>query len=143
MKARRWLVALLTLLGLGGLAFLAAMLFGTDRYAPDSMLTDIASLTPPGSSVAEVEAALRRRGWNEGMGGVEGADGQIERIDARCADFYRLGLPPERMVIQAHWHFGDDGKLRDIALDYYQAGLLGFSKENETPILLSDRKPAR
>jgi hypothetical protein len=137
---RRWLVGGAGLLVLGVLVTLAAFLFVLDRHAPDAVLADLASLTPLGSTVPEVEAALRGRGWHEGMCWVEDMDGRKSRIDARCADFYRPGFPPPRIVIQAQWHFGEDGKLRDIALDYFEAGFIGFSKESEVPISLSDRK---
>jgi hypothetical protein len=131
----------LALLTVGLLACTALILFGTNRHAPDAVLADLATLTPLGTTVAEVEAALRERGWHEGMGWADGPDGTKVHIVARCADFYRPGLPPPRVMIQAQWQFGDDGKLRDIALDYYQVGFIGFSKENDVPILLSDRRP--
>jgi hypothetical protein len=140
MRRRRWLIGGALLLVLSLFVCAAAILFGLDRHAPDAVLADLASMTPLGSTVAEVEGALRERGWHEGMCWVEDADGRKSRIEARCADCYRLGLPPPRVVIQAQWHFGEDGKLRDIALDYFEAGFIGFSKQNEVPILLSDRK---
>jgi hypothetical protein len=118
---------------------LITMLVWGGSRAPDVILKELARMTPLGSTVPEVEAALQKRGLHEGMCWSEDKDGTKAAIKVRYADFYRLGLPPPRTIIEAQWHFDDAGKLSDISLDYYSSGMLafGFTKETEKPFLLS------
>ena len=77
----------------------------------------------------------RPRGRSSGKAGTKSS------ITARYGEVYLLGPSPGRLIVEAHWHFDDEGKLADIALDYYSGGIiaLGFQKENERPISLSGR----
>jgi hypothetical protein len=76
-----------------------------------------------------------------GMCWSEDNDGKKSMISVRYSDNYAWGIPPERTITEAHWHFDPAGKLDDISLDYYRAGVLAFglTKENQEPISLAGR----
>src|SRR5207249_11098070 len=92
--------------------------FFTDpvRRPPQEILADLATITPLGSRVEAVEAALREHGWHEGMCWTETKAGTKSSITARYGEVYLLGPSPGRLIVEAHWHFDDEGKLADIAL---------------------------
>jgi hypothetical protein len=146
MKLRRWLIPCLFIVGIGLLVRLALILLTANRHSPQAILAELELLTPLGSTVAEVELAIRERGL-EGMCWQEEKDGRKSKIMIRFAEFVRPSVPPLRIIIESHWHFGPDGKLNDISLDYYDAGIflpgigaLFMTKENEKPISLSNRR---
>jgi hypothetical protein len=87
-----------------------------------------------------VELAIRESHLQQGMCWAEDKDGRKSLISVRFAEYYRATVPPERKIIEARWHFGPDGKLQDISLDYFHTGIYGIfmTKENEQPISLSD-----
>jgi hypothetical protein len=144
MKVRRWWVGGLALLAIGLAVCAAAALLLSRSRSPEAVLTDLAALTPLSSTVPQVEAAIRQRHLHEGMCWSETQGGTKTSITVRYADSYGLGLPPERTIIEAHWHFDPEGKLADISVDYYHSGMtaLGFTKANDRPITLSSRDDA-
>jgi hypothetical protein len=136
MKLRRWWLGGLAL---GVAACIVAVLLLSRSHAPEAILAEIVRATPLGSSVADVEAALHESGRAKGMCWTEDKDGKKWSITVRYIDSLELGVPPERSTIEATWHFDADGKLADVSLNYYRAGLLslGYSKLNASPISLS------
>ena len=142
MNVRRLLIGGLFMLGVSLVICLASGLLMANRHSPEAILTELELLTPPGSSVADVEFAIRKRRWEQGMCWSEEKNGRKTSITVQYADFWRTTVPPERTVIESHWHFGPDGKLHDISLDYFHSGIIaiGMTKENEKPIFLSDHR---
>jgi hypothetical protein len=148
MKLRKWFLSCLLILGLGLAILLAFYLVTGRRHSPEVILGELEQLTPLGSTIADVESAIGKWGLHRGEGGLGGTiakDGTKLSIIVRYADSLVWTVPPQRKMIQANWHFGPDGKLNDISLDYYQGGYMGFSsdQENDKPIRLSDYRKLR
>jgi hypothetical protein len=136
---RRWWLGGLAMGMLGALATAVTLMLLARDPSPDRVLAEIARTTPLGSTVAEVETSLRANGRAEGMCWTEDRNGTKGSIKVRYIDSLELGVPPERMIIEATWDFDAQGKLAEISLVYYRAGLLsiGYTKINDTPIRLS------
>lgn len=138
MKAR-WGLTIGAALILSIAAYVLAVLLDAQSRTPEVILAKIIQLTPLGSTVSEVEVAIRGSGRGEGMCWTETKEGKKTSITVRYAESLQVGVPPARSIIEAHWHFDPHGRLVEIALDYYSDGIvsIGFSKVNDTPITLS------
>jgi hypothetical protein len=139
MKISRWLAVCLALLCIGVAGWIAMVVFLSGARSSDAVLDDLALLTPLGSSVPAVEAAIRQRHMDAGMCWSEDNDGKKSSITVRYSDNYAWRIPPERNIIEAHWHFDPAGKLNDISLDYYRTSVFASTKENKEPISLAGR----
>jgi hypothetical protein len=85
MKIRRWLMGGLFMLGLSLAIWLALGILAANRRLPEAVLRELDLLTPAGSTVAEVELAIREGRLQQGMCWEEDKDGGKSLISVRFA----------------------------------------------------------
>ena len=128
MRKSKWWIGAVALLGVS-FAVLLVFRILTDqaRRSPRVIRADLLSLAPLGTSVTDVKALIVKNGWDKGKCWREDSGGNWSEIMTQYGGFRRIDNPLAEVLIEVHWHFDENGGLRNISLHYYEGGLLGFT----------------
>jgi len=121
MRVRKPLVWLLAVAAISVLVFLGVALIEAIRFSPDKLRAELWSITPRGSHVEEVEAAIKEQlgPRAEGMSWNFDRGGNVTEVVLRYGGYYRIERLPWQTGVYPHWHFDQAGRLSDISLRYY------------------------
>lgn len=86
------------------------------RRSPEVIRAGLLAITPPGTSLADVEASIRVHNRDKGMGWRVDSHGVKRDVVIQYDSYRTFGTLLFPTTLEAHYHFDQDGTLRDVTV---------------------------